>query len=301
MDATRKSINPPPEGGAAQTSAQRKAKSARGYVATLAHLFAAFTMLITDKARAFLMARLSVAAAQSLGMRASPTAVVDEFVRCLTVYAPFIQQKRLQGYGPMRARFGLELAKSVAPLLDRYHAADPALRGTAAERDRTMAKTEAMRAGVVTGLLNLAGDDAEANERVRAAAAPQDTADAHLRAMDNLAHEIAVAREEVPEELLDDAGLDAATLDAVQSSTRDAADARTKSRAQRLAQQQLRAELAEPCGRIYNELKAMLRAARTARQSDATIPEVTSWLVSRTATAAKPQTPPAPPAPPSPA
>ncbi len=297
MSTTRKSINPPTEEGAAQTSAQRKGKTARGYVASLAYLFAAFTMLITDKARAFLMARLSVAAAQSLGMRASPTDVVDEFVRCLTVYAPFIQQKRLQGYGPMRARFGLELAKGAAPLLDRYHAADPALRGAAAERDRTMAKTEAMRAGVVTGLLNLAGDDAEANERVRAAAAPQDTADAHLRAMDNLAHEIAVAREEVPEELLDDSGLDAATLDAVQSSTRDAADARTKSRAHRLAQQQLRAELAEPCGRIYHELKTMLRAARTARQQDATIPEVTSWLVSRTATAAKPPTPPAPPSP----
>lgn len=296
MSATRKTINPPPEGEAAPTSAQRKGKTPRGYLASLQRLFAVFTMLITDKARAFLLERLSVAAAQSLGMRASPTDIVDEFMRCLAVYAPLIQQKRLPGYGPMRVRFGLELAKAAAPLLDRYHAADPALRGAAAKRDHALAQTEAVRAGVLVGLRNLAGDDVEANERVRAAAEPKDAIDAHLRAMDNLAHEIALAREEVPEELLDDAGLDDATLDAVQSSVREATDARTQSRARRLAQQQLRAELAEPCGRIYHELKTMLRAARTARQRDATIPEVTSWLVSRTATTAK-----APPAPPSPA
>ncbi len=301
MQTTRKTLSPPSGEGGAQTSAQRKAAAARGYLAALQHLFAIFTMLITDKARAFLMERLSVAAAQTFGMRASPTDIADEFMRCLAVYAPLIQQKRLPGYGPMRARFGLELVKSASALLDRYRTADPALRSAAAKRDLTLAKTEALRAEVVTGLRNLVGDDAEANERVRAAAAPRDAVDEHLRAMDNLAHEIAQAREEVPEELLDDSGLDANTLDAVQSSTRDAADARTRSRAQRLAQQQLRADLAEPCGRIYNELKAMLRAARTARQRDATVPEVTSWLVSRTTTPKPATPPPTPPAPPSPA
>ncbi len=297
MSGTHKTLNPPPDDAVAPTSAQRKGKSVRSYAVTLRAMFAIFTMLITDRARAFLMARLSVAAARTLGMRASPSDIADEFLRCLAAYGPLVQQKRLPGYGPMRARFGLELAQGIEASLERYRAMRPEVRGAAAARDGAMERTEAMRAGVVTGLRNLAGDDDEAVGRVRAVASPKRAADDHLRAMDQLAHEIVQARDEVPPELLDDAGLSPEVLDAVQETTRGAAEARTSSRGQRAAQQQLRAELAEPCGRIYNELKALLRAARTARKHDPTVPDVTSWLVRRPA-AAKPAQGPAPAPPP---
>ncbi|MFO0645952.1 MAG: hypothetical protein U0326_06920 [Polyangiales bacterium] len=289
MNGTRKTLAPPHD-RAAQTTAPHNSTRDGSYAASLALLFATFTAPVTDKARAFLLSRLSVAAAKALGLRATPTDIADEFLRCLAVYAPLIQQKRLRGYGPMRARFALELTRSAAASLDRHRTADPSLRGAAAERERTLAKTDAMRAEVVTALRNLAGDDPEAIERVRTAGKPKRAVDARLRGMTQLAQEITRAREEIPAALLDDAGLDADTLDAVLAITRDTADAHASSRARRLAQQRLRAELAEPCGRIFNELKTMLRAARAARFQDPTIPDVTSWLVTRTV-AAKPAAP----------
>lgn len=287
MNGTRKTLAPPHD-RAAQTTAPRSATHTGSYAASLTHLFATFTAPVTDEARAFLTARLSVAAAKALGLRATPTDIADEFLRCLAVYAPLILEKRLRGYGPMRARFGLELAQRSAASLDRHRAADPSLRGAAAERERTLAKTDAMRTEVVTALRNLAGDDPEAIERVRAAGRPKRAVDARLRGMEQLAQEITRARDEVPAELLDDAGLDADTLDAVLTSTRDTSDAHASSRARRLAQQRLRGELAEPCGRIFNELKTLLRAARSARFRDPTVPDVTSWLVTRKPAAPSP-------------
>lgn len=43
----------------------------------------------------------------------------------------------------------------------------------------------------------------------------------------------------------------------------------------------IRADLAEPTGRLLRELRLLLAAARDTRSVDATLPAVTSWLISR--------------------
>lgn len=282
----RRSQNPPPnvvEPARVGGGATERRSGDASYAAVALRLVALFAVVLTERARAFLLGTLSVEKARALGMRASPSDVVDEFARCLVAYAPLIATRRLPGYGPLRARFGAELVRGVAAGIDRYEAQQVAVRGAAGERDGAMELTDAMRDAAVAGLRCLSGDDAALGERVRSVAEPASSVAGHLRSVESIAREVEQARENVPPELLDDAGLTAEVLDAMQSSTRGASRAREQSAEARQAQQRLRAELAEPCGRIYQELRTLLAAARAARKRDRTVPSVSSWLVTRPA------------------
>lgn len=232
MNGTRKTLAPPHD-RAAQTTAPRSATHTGSYAASLTQLFSTFTAPITDEARAFLTARLSVAAAKALGLRASPPDIADEFLRCLAVYAPLILEKRLRG-----------VARS-----------SPRRRPLAAKR-RGAARTHA-------------GEDRRDAHRGRhRAAQPRGRRPRGHRARAHCGQAEA-RRRRAP-------------------ARHGAARTGDHSRARRLAQQRLRGELAEPCGRIFNELKSMLRAARSARFRDPTVPDVTSWLVTRKPAAPSP-------------
>jgi hypothetical protein len=145
---------------------------------------------------------------------------------------------------------------------------------TRAEKQRAFA-TVAFRAV-------LSGDGApDAN---LGAATPKSHAKAdRIQSAEELAAEVERVQGDVPAELLDDAGLTADVLGALS----DKAGAATESGSVRAdkasARQLLRAQLAEPCGRMRHELRVLLAAARAARKLDPNVPQFTSSLLNHDA------------------
>ncbi len=233
--------------------------------------------------RAYLHQCVTSTTAILRGRTNAPSDYVSELIGALDTFAPYIAKKALPGYGPLRARYGVELLREAVPLLDALDAQSRAQRMASKGHRDAVTRAEKQRAfATVAFRAVLSGDGApDAN---LGAATPKSHAKAdRIQSAEELAAEVERVQGDVPAELLDDAGLTADVLGALS----DKAGAATESGSVRAdkasARQLLRAQLAEPCGRMRHELRVLLAAARAARKLDPNVPQFTSSLLNHDA------------------
>lgn len=239
---------------------------------------------------------MSAEAARASGAARSPVEYFEEFAGALDTFAPHILAKELKGYGPLRARYGAELLRDLAPSLVAYEGKRSAAKVAGGDHSRAMSLTDAQRAETRTALGRVLAGDEAASERLGATAPQSQKKSERIVAAEALVSMAERARDDVPAELLADAGLSTDTLDALKTSAREASETGATRADEASAKMALRAAMAEVCGRIKLELRVLLGAVRAARKARPTMPRFTSKLLHH----GRPRAVAAPPAPPAP-
>jgi hypothetical protein len=230
--------------------------------------------------RACFRATISSAKAVGQGSRVAARDVVEEYDRCVRTLAPWIRKGTLRGYGSLRVAYAGEIITAMAPTLDAHSVARTDVITATSRAAETLRLTRSERRLAVRSLRNVAGDEPALKARLREAA-KQRPQGGGLGELDRIAIEVRHVRANYPPRVLDDAGLSVAVLDALVATTSDASASRTRVRDGKQQAQVLRADLAEPAGRLLHELRALVAAARDTRVSDPTVPSVSSWLLRR--------------------
>lgn len=263
--------------GAARTAD----RSPRSMVTLASGLTVLFTHEPLDASeRACFRATIASPKAVREGSRVAARDVVEEYDRCVRVVAPWIDKGTLRGYGALRVAYAGEIITAMAPTLDAHAVARNDVVTATSRAAETVKLTRAERRLAVRSLRNLTGDDPALKARLREAA-KQRQRGGGLNEIDRITVEVRHVRANYPARVLDDAGLSAAVLDALVAATSDASAARTRVRDGKQQAQVLRADLAEPAGRLLHELRALVAAARDTRKSDPTVPSLSSWLLRR--------------------
>jgi len=278
------------EGSAnAQSGAQGASTDAVQYTLVLHQVHRAIgEKRLTDAERAFYERSISKDAAKTAGRRVGPADACAEFARCANAYHASASAGELTGYGPLRMRYGVALALSIAAQLPEHDALTSGVSEASARAEVTLELTAPARRKATRALRTVLSGDDVALARLRTASEGGRMKSGRSRAFALLAAEVKYAREHVVASVLNDAGLTPAVLDALVASSQTVAEARAARTTKRNAKQALRGALAEPTGRLVHEMRLMLAGARDARKTDPTLPDVTSYLVSHRAPAAKP-------------
>ncbi len=278
-------------------SRARVAKSRHPNLDRAVALFALFVILPSEADCAFLLARISVAAARKSGARNNPQTVFDGLVGALETYAPWIVAGKLGGYGPRRGRFAAGLAHSIAPELDAYVAIASNERVAADSAKQALARTDPARQEIAGALQGLFGEGSEELARIKTRSADDTSRDGKLRAAGRFVAEIDAVRETVPHTMLEDAGITPEALEALAATTHGALDARAGYRRDRTARKVGRGDLSETVGRMAYELRQIVAAAKRARKNDPSVPSFASPVAVAHARAKKAPATPAAPAP----
>jgi hypothetical protein len=284
MSNTRPSKIPPSGEEAVKSASAKGQKPAKTsiYSRRLRRLATRFNAKLSEEARAYLVACVTTVAAIQKGRTNAPADYVDEIIGALEVFGPYIEKKAIPGYGPMRARYAIELLKQAVPLLDALGEHQRAERSASATHRNALSLTDQQRLVAGAAFRAVLSGDA-APEVSRDAATPKSGAKRdRIESAEELAAEVARVQGEVPAELLDDAGLSADVLGALSERAGKAAETASARNEKASARQLLRAQLAEPCGRIRVELQVLLAGARAARKLDANVPRFTSTVLSHT-------------------
>lgn len=288
MSNARPSKIPPGDGEAVKSATAKGQKPAKTsvYSRRLRRLAARFNAKLSEEARDYLVACVTTTAAIQKGRSNSPADYVDEILGALEVFGPYIEKKAIPGYGPMRARYAVDLLKQAVPLLDALGEHQRAERSASATHRNALSLTDQQRLVAGTAFRAVLSGDA-APEASRDAATPKSGAKRdRIESAEELAAEVARVQGEVPADLLDDAGLTADVLGALSERAGTAADTASTRNDKASARQLIRAQLAEPCGRIRVELQVLLAGARAARKVDANVPRFTSSVLSHTSASA---------------
>lgn len=261
-----------------------------------AALLVVYGAVLLPDDRTFLESLLGVEAAVKLGATANPQQIFDELVEALTLFAPWVQNKRFTGFGPRRGRFAAECAHSAVGPLDAFNAAESHEKVASKEASHALALTAPMRQDALFAIQSLLPNhDVGARAHLAEKTSTGTTRDATITATAEVVREVETVRAKVPATMLDDAGLSPVALDDLARRAQTAATTRTRYRDGRTARKALRSDLAALVGRMLFELRQLLASARRARRRDHTIPSFASNVVKgKPKTAKKPATAPAP-------
>jgi len=261
----------------------------------VAELLARFAAEVTAEERAWLLGRVSDAAAHKMGARVNAAQVIAETLRALRALGWCIARKEIAGYGPRRARFTVDLARGALPQIAALAAADGAVAETTdALRKLGAAVAPAQRDAVAVLGAYRVGKETSSADKAAVKAEPGAPAS---RGMKLLARKAERVRDAMPASLLEDAGLADAQLDVLVSGSAEVDALRERLTGERQRAQVLRHELAATAGRVHRELKALMAAHRKASKDDPRLPDFTTALAPK----AKPRKPKAKPPTPTPA
>lgn len=239
-----------------------------------------FRVTLSEEERAHFDLAITASRAYALGSRVEPRGVVAEYLRLLEQLSPWILRSRTPPYGPRRTRYALELLSAVAPVLDGASvpvAAVPA-------RDERPELTPTAHTRVMRTLSKLTAPAAAELEAARTTNNGR-AASRHERTLAR----IAWARENVPAAVREDVGLSEATLGALEREATSVLDTREAWHTSTRGRRALRADVAERCGRIVMEIRALVAAARSNAADDGSIPAVRSrFVIDRASHAKKP-------------
>jgi hypothetical protein len=269
-------------------AAQRRVSS---QATRCAALVAGCTATVSDGAKAFYRAALTDQAAAEHGRRFSPRKVVAEWITVATTLAPWIQRGRVAGYGPARFRYAAEIAHEVAAQLQEPDASATGTAPTEATPPSAAAPVDlaALKRAVAQGLRNL-GVEAKGSTPTNA------SANTVSHTLEELALAVQRAAASVPADVMADAGLTPAVIDALANAAQHALSTHATVVATRTEALSLARREDVLVGRLLREMRLMLASARTARKANHEVPSPRSALLSTAKPRAKKE--PAPPAPP---
>lgn len=221
--------------------------------------------------------------------------VIDELTRILTIALPHITNAKIPGYGPVRAKYLLELGTELATHIQGHDQAMREAAGAGAGQHTNLKGSRNLRRAALRILKNLLGQEPTALTRIRKAAFEyQEKPDERARTLEALAAELEVAIQKVSPNIAADAGATPELIASLRLNAKAVMSARDLARKSQsdLATHYRIMNILD--GRILFELRALLRAVRDARKIDATLPQIKSNRVLRLSKPKKPAKP-APP------
>ncbi len=258
-----------PKGDAAASAGDPKKRSLKARVAVL---MAILTSAPTPERRARLERKMTASRAVALGSEVDPAGVAADFVRCLALLSPWIIAGRLGVYGARRARYGLDLVSRMLPALAARQAHERSIE-TTRKRSAPVASLAPAAESEARRALSEMIEECEAQAEIEESLSPAGVVTEVARGKERIAAQVRYVRRNVSEADRADVGLTSEVLDALEGLAEHALERSAAVSRDRLAKQALRAELAEPCGRLIRE---MLGAADRMRAVDASIPAASS-------------------------
>lgn len=241
-----------------------------------AALVASCTSTLSDGAKSFYRASITDHDAARQGQRYMPRRVVAEWITIGAALSPWIQGGHLAGYGPARLRYAAELGQEIAARLPQLDGpATESAPAEAAPSNAPAVDVEALKRSVAQGLRNLG---IEAKSSTPGNAAPH----AVSQTLEELARAVHAAAEKVPADVMRDAGLTSAVVDALVVAAQDTLNTHTTAVATRTAARSNARDEDVLLGRLIREMRLMLASARTSQKSDPKIPAPRSSLLQRT-------------------
>lgn len=250
------------------------ATDAATYPARIEELLASFKTPVTAASRAWLEKQVSEAAARDDGARIGSTTILDAVIEATHTAQASLLAGKVMGYGPLRHRYCLDLARALADKVAHFDASIVGAAGASAEKTSSLRESRDDRRGALRVIKNLTASDTAAQARLKKVRGRNERPDERAQSLQGISKELAAVTAGVPPELVHDAGVThdlSRRLNGYAHAVVSTHDAAHEERAAVAAQYDAMNVLD---GRIRHELRALEGAMRDTRKSDKSVPEL---------------------------
>lgn len=245
--------------------------------------------------RAFYASTISDAEAQSEGTRVESGAVVAEWCRVAKIVADAVLAGAITGCGPVRFHYACGLALKLTEQIAVHDQIVVSAAGASHGSSSSLMNSRSARRVAIRALRSLAGRNAAARARLRAAAAQGERPDERSRSLNALAAELEHVLKTLPPGVVADAGITPALVESLRAAARAVVAAKSTQTSERGAIASSYDVLNTLDGRVLHEMRNLVTAAREARRAGGKVPAVSSSLIaSRSAKKASAKKPVAP-------
>jgi len=224
--------------------------------------------------RAYYEARIGEETAQREGAEVESASVLDACLDACRSALPFVLEGRVGGYGPLRARYLLETALTLAGELAALDATVVRAAGAGAARKVSLRESRELRRAGLRALKNLAGRAPELRAQLQQLSEEKERPDERARSLEALAGLLEEITAGVPPRVAADAGATPELIAGLRACARAVLAAREKATGERGSIRSRYDVMNVLDGRLLNELKALAGAMRDARRSDRTVPSL---------------------------
>ena len=137
------------------------------YPARIAELLPHFTTPVSAASRAWLEAQISGSRARDDGAAIASPTVLDAVIEATHIAQPSLLAGKVKGYGPLRYRYCLDLAVTLADKVAHFDASVVGAAGASAEKGSSLRVARDDRRDALRMLRNFTGSDDAARARLK--------------------------------------------------------------------------------------------------------------------------------------
>ncbi len=244
------------------------------YPARIDELLASFKAPVNAASRAWLEEQMSESAARDDGARVGSTTILDGVIEATHIAQESLLAGKIVGYGPLRHRYCLDLARALADKVAHFDASIVGAAGASAEKTSSLRESRDDRRRALRVIKNLTASDTAAQARLKKVRGRNERPDERAQSLQGISKELSAATAGVPAELVHDAGVThglSQRLNGYAHAVVSTHDTAHEERAAVAAQYDAMNVLD---GRIRHELRALEGAMRDSRKSDKSVPEL---------------------------
>jgi hypothetical protein len=257
----------------------RASASTPAYPTLVSNLLSKVAITLSPDERAFYATSVADADALRTGVRYESAAVLDECLQVGALSLPSILAGKVAGFGPLRARYLLELGQDLANKVAILDASRITAAGKSVAKTASLRGTRALRRRALRALRNLAGKRPEDQARVKRAGKGDEKADERSRSLEALATELSAVVAKVPPRVAEDAGVTPELMAALRQNAQAVLATRGEAHGARGAVGSIYDEMNLLDGKILHELRLLAGAMKDAREIDKTVPAVRCALL----------------------
>lgn len=242
------------------------------YPARIAELLPHFKTPVTAASRTWLEAQITESKARNDGASIASTTVLDALIEATHIAQPSLLAGKVKGYGPLRHRYCLDLAITLADKVAHFDASVIGAAGASAEKGSSLRVSLDDRRDALRMLKNFTGSDDAARARLKKVRGRNERPDERATSLQGISRELKAVTAGVPAELVTDAGVThdlSKRLNGYAHAVVSAHDTAHEERAALAAQYDSMNVLD---GRILHELRALAGAMSDTRKSDKSVP-----------------------------
>lgn len=242
------------------------------YPARIAELLPHFKTPVSAASRTWLQAQISESRARDEGATIASPTVLDAVIEATHTAQPSLLAGKIKGYGPLRYRYCLDLAVTLADKVTHFDASVIGAAGASAEKGSSLRVSLDDRRDALRMLKNFTGSDPAAKARLKKVRGRNERPDERATSLQGISSELQAVTAGVPPELVTDAGVThdlSKRLNGYAHAVVATHDTAHEERAALLAQYDAMNVLD---GRILHELRALVGAMTDTRKSDTSVP-----------------------------
>jgi hypothetical protein len=270
--AAAKPANTEPAPTEALVPGQPPPIDAATYPARIDELFTSFKTPISAASQTWLQSQVKEAKARDEGAQIASPAVLDAVIETTHIAGESLLAGKVLGYGPLRYRYCLDLARLLADKVAHFDASLVGAAGGSAAKGASLRESRDDRRSALRALKNLTANDDEAKARLKKVRDRNERPDERAQSLQGLSRELQAVTAGIPAELVKDAGVTPALSTRLNSYAHAVVSAHDTSHEERasLAAQYDAMNVLD--GRILHELRALAGAMRDARKVDKSVP-----------------------------